>query len=134
MLRLYCFLRFKVNCFFSFLRCKIASFLPAYTSLGSTLSNDSCGGAVVRGNALIQGFFQLIGRTIDHKVQLLLDPPVKPLNLTPSLRMGGCAKGVFYTVLVQDTLRETSRRSRSVTRGLSDYLCYTLSWTVDVVQ
>ena len=54
-------------------------------------------GAVVRGNALIHRFFQLIGITIDHKAQLLLDPPVKPLNLTPSPKDGRvCQKCILY--------------------------------------
>jgi hypothetical protein len=65
------------------------------------LSHSWAGGAVVCGNALIHGFFQLIGKTIKYKAQLLLDPPVEPLNLTPSLGMVGCAKNVFYTAPAQ---------------------------------
>ena len=57
--------------------------------------------AVVSGNGLIHGLFQRIRKTIDQKTQLLLNPPVKPLNFTPSLRMVGGAKNVFYTVLAQ---------------------------------
>jgi hypothetical protein len=38
--------------------------------------------------------FQLIGKTIDQKAQFFLDPPVQPLNLTPSLRRQGVQNDV----------------------------------------
>jgi hypothetical protein len=65
-------------------------FSPLYDSLlsprihvvGGCMIERLVRGAVVRGNALINGFSQLIGRTKDDQAQLLLDPPVKPLRIT----------------------------------------------------
>ena len=49
-------------------------------------------GPVVNRYRLIERLPKFTGRTINHQTDLLLDPPVNPLNLASTLRMIGFGK------------------------------------------
>lgn len=75
-----------VNCFFFSLLSE-GPFSSCIDIIGGYVAQCFMWSAVIDCYGLINCIFELIGRAVNYKAWLLLDPPIGSLNLPPALRM-----------------------------------------------